>query len=490
MNSARNAALALVAALAMALAFASSPTNASAGIYNFRTIIFEEGSFGVARSVGVDISGVDSGKTTNLRVRRPGMDAPVYVQDIAAGQSSINTNELTSLRPGDLIEVRQPLNAVDPVDTLVVPNGSLDISGSRVSGDAGTGRVRWLAALQTCLERGQRRLIPSAGRYSFDFGSEAAPGRLYGLNVHDGRSSLLYVKRAPGERPCVSVQSESDPEAVPGSKPRQEWAITLKDLDPTLPGTRFKVRRGDMTLIDHNLSTNGSGFLGIRERILPGDRIELYRPQSAATPSQVIEIPAVRATFDAAADLSSVKGADLRSAVFTACSLGACNLSYRGLLDVPARGGKVDFGKAEGLYPALDLESGDPVSVSVQFRSVPLLYSFDALAGDLVAPVQRIRAKSSYRTRSLLRNLKSGLPVSVASSEPASGVVRLVSGGLVLARASVKVRDEPGLVRLRFTSGGRKALRSGKVRTIRIESRLTDLAGNTSTSFRKLKLKS
>jgi hypothetical protein len=480
-----------LASILLTVLLGQSVTSAGAAIDSFETSIYETGSGETGRAVYVEISGVDPGMSTNLRVRRPGVDVPIYVLDIDDGSSRISTDELTPLRPGDSIEVRQPENAVDPIDTLVVPQGSLDIFGSAVSGTVRTAGTKWVRAYPTCLDQSERRLIPRLGRYSFGFGKNASPGRYYSLNVRAGRAFMEYVQRAPGERPCVDLDSASNPERVPGSVIPETWAIQLSGLDPTVNTTRLTVRRDGSPVLDRNMQTSGYGYLATNVKVRPGDRIELYRPQTETAPSTVIEVPEIRGTFDPAADLAAVTGGSrLRSAAFSACIRLACDQTHRHLIDVPASGGKVDFGQRQGVEPAVDLAAGDPVSVDVQFAALPLSYSFDAIAGDLVAPVQKIQAKNSYRIASFRRQLKRGLPVLIRSSEPASGYIVLSDGKVTFARESVMVRTGTTGVRLKFTAAGKRLIRRARPpQTLRVESRLTDRTGNSSQKFRTVRIR-
>lgn len=496
MRTTKKALIALASILATALATTLLVAPAEAEIYKLDVSISERGAAGPEPRVVLDIAGVDPAKSTNLRVRRPGFDAPFGVLDIPAGSASIHTDQLTELRPGDSIEVRQPLNGVDPVKVLAVPNGSIEIEGSRVSGTAGTGELRQLEVLPTCNEARERRIIPESGGYSFDFGRAASPGREYLLTVRQKPGfRLTYLNRAQGERPCLTVDSTNDPNRIPGSVVPETWNVSVSGLDPVQKSTRMVIRRGGAPILDVNMSTSGYGRTKTDQRIVPGDQIEIYRPQTAMTPASTVTVPPVRATFDPAADLAAVSGAALREAQITACKPRACLPSTRGLLDIPAGGATVDFKEPQGISPRLDLEAGDLVRAYVKFSDVPLRYAFDATPGDLLAPVQRIKARKAYRIRGLLKLLARGFPARVSTSEPSSGEIRLLKGRVTLAQSKIKL-DQVVSTRLRFTAKGKNVLRRWlKGRSLRrpgtltLESRLTDLSGNSSVSSRKVQVK-
>lgn len=484
----------MAALLLASLAIALIASPAQAEIYGFEASIYEPGVNGPNRSVTVRISGLDRTKTTNLRVRRPGADAPVGVVDLPAGDDGIRTDELTELRPGDSIEVRQPLNGVEPVEVLSVPRGSVELEGSRVTGTAGPGQARWLEASSNCLQPRDRRVVPASGRYSFDLGAAATAGRTYTLTVREKPGFILrYQVRAAGERPCLSVETSTDPNLPPGTRLPLVRTIGVAGLDPAIPTTRVVVLRGDTKIVDRNLVTPGYGSATIEPQIGPGDRIEVYRPQTAATPSTTIVVPPVIARFDPEADLASVSGSALRGATITACKPRACEPSTRNLLDVPARGAKVDFGEPQGTSSRLDLAVGDSVWAEVRFAEVPLRYVFDAVPGDLAPPSIRIAARARVRIAALRKLLRGTIPIRISSSEPASGSLRLLSGRVTLAAGRVPVGTAAVIARLGLTRAGRKRLRGWlgpkgirKPKTLRIEGSFSDRSGNESTETRSL----
>jgi hypothetical protein len=495
---------ALCAALAYALAMAGS---ASAGIHSVRVQVDYPGSVGPDKRVYMDMEGLNAAQDTQITVRRPGVVTPIEDEHEFSGDEELSTYALDLLEPGDLIEIRQPASAPAPTVTFQTPTASVGVSGTSVVGSVGPAARNVVTADGTCLtESRTAELAAAGGSFSADFGTDLAPGARVVLTSFDGNGfEFALGAAAPGERACI--EADGVPalynSSIPGIKDPTPFHIQLDNLSPLITTTRIVLRRGGAIIDDQSKTTYSSGAEDLAVAPQPGDQIELYRPQTAAAPSQVATIPRVSGVFDPASDQAAVSGPAGRMLRVYACQPMVCSGSGRTLLDRPAGRTFFDFTTPQSYERAFNLQADSVVQSYFQSATEPIAYRFALSPGDLVAPAQSFRLASKLKRSVLVKAFKKGFKVRVKSNEAGSAKLALTlplpakraksrPKSVTLAGAVKRVRAGTTTIALKFTKPGKKALRKFARRsshTALLTSTVTDASGNASVVVKRTKIK-
>lgn len=501
MSKRRSAKLALLFCAALVSALTAS-ASASAAIHSVRVFVSPAGFSGPTKDVYLDAEGLDPALSTQITVRRAGVPTPIEDEYEFSGSDDLSTYDLDLLEPGDLIEIRQPNTSPAPTFTFQTPAASVNVSGTTVSGNSGGGTFNNLSLEGTCLSEVRVVPLPAAGgAYAADFGADLAPGAKLTLTNFDANGSEFGLNaRSAGERACVAVDGvpplfEID---IPGAKNPKPYRIQVDDLTHAVPNVRVVVRRGGAVIDDQSTTAYNSAATEMAVAPRPGDQIELYRPQTAGAPSQVLTIPQVSGTFDPSVDLATIDAPAGRYLRVFACQALVCGGSGRTLIDQPAGRTFYDFSKTDGHEASLDLQADSRVQGTVQSATEPISFRFAMPLGDLVAPAQSIKLASKLKRKTLAKAFKKGYKVKVQSNEVGNASLTLAflkskaGRAVTLAKASKSVAAGTTTVKLKFTKSGKKALkklRRGKSRLATLTSTVTDASGNTSTLVKRTKIK-
>lgn len=496
--------VALVASLALA-------AGAGAAIHSMRVSIYEAGYAGATRIVYMDLDGLNSALTTQVTVRRPGVVTPIEDEFEFSGNERYSTYDLDLLQPGDTVEIRQPNTAITPTVSYETPTAALNLTGTTASGQLGAGLTNTVSLAGTCVSDPHvTHLAAAGGPYSVNFGTDMAPGS--GLSLESFNSQgfeFTLGARVPGERPCVRTRSTPTNYSVanPGRKDATPYSIYLNDLSPLIPTTRVVLRRAGTILEDHSSTTSSYLGVAIATAPQPGDTVELYRPQTAGSPSQVLTVPQLSGVFDVASDQAAVTGPVGRALSVYACQPLYCAGSSRSTQD-PAPGRSFfDFTKSQSYNLPFDLQPDTRVVGIFQSATERIEHTFALSPGDLVAPTQSFKLPGKLKRRTLVKAFKRGFKIKLTSSELAVAKLSLTlpaasksakakakakSKAVTLATAKQTLRAGTTTVTLKFRKSGKKALKKlakGSSRSAVLTSTVTDPSGNASTVVKRTKIK-
>ncbi len=502
MTRRRFTALVCAALIAMVSTLASAAL-AGAVPHTLRLSIYQPGATSAAKLVYFDMKGLDPALSTQITVRRPGVITPIEDEFEFSGPESLSTYDLDLLEPGDLIELRQPSAAPTPVQTFQTPSATLNFGGTTISGTLGAGAVNTLSIDGTCLSEESVVALPASGGPFIEAFSAAAlpPGARVSLRSINSRGFQFgYNTLAPGERPCVFADGSAGQSlsANPGGKDPTPYRLQVEGLSQLIPNTRIVLRRGGTIVEDRSLASSQTFAVLVASAPRPGDQIELYRPQTAGAPSQVVTIPQISGKFDPAVDLAAIDGPAGREVRVYACQPQICGGSGRTLLDTPVGRSFYDFAKSDSNEIALDLQADSVVEGTFQSATDPIQYRFRMPSGDLVAPKQTLKLPAKLKRSSLARAFKKGFRVKVKSDEAGPATLTLVfpkvkaGRAVTLAKASNTVSAGTTTVKLKFTRPGKKALKKLRKRSSRLAtltSTVTDASGNASTLVKRTKIK-
>ncbi|MBI2690671.1 MAG: hypothetical protein HYX29_01810 [Solirubrobacterales bacterium] len=502
MSSRQMITLAWMSAAAFA-ATLSGPSTAGAALHSLQLSVYQPGYSGASKVVYLSIEGVDPALSTQFTVRRAGVATPIEDEFEFSGASSLSTYDLDLLEPGDLLEIRQPSTSPTPTVSFQTPAASLSFAGSSVTGVLGAGSMNTLSVQGTCLtEQTGIQLPASGGPFSQSFAAGTLPpGARVQLGSVDNRGfNFEFSAVAPGERACVYADGSSSQSLSrnPGAKDPTPYYIQLDQLTQSTTTTRLVLRRGGGILEDKSGPSSSSFSANLATAPRPGDLIEIYRPQAAGTPTQVVTIPQVSGTFDPAVDLAAIDGPAARESRVFACTPLICTGSGRTLLDTPPGRAFFDFTKSDGGEPVTDLLPDSLVEGTFQSASEPVQYRFAMPAGDPVAPKLSMKLAAKLSRVRLVKAFKRGFKVKLRSDEVGQAKLTLAfpkakaGRAVTLAKASKGAKVGATTIALKFTKAGKKALKKMRKRGSRVAtltSTVTDASGNTSTLVKRLKIK-
>jgi antitoxin (DNA-binding transcriptional repressor) of toxin-antitoxin stability system len=480
----------LVAALA---ALALLPGAASAGSVLRFTVYLDDGVFLDAPGGSVIVNGLDGAKNTRVVVSSPtGPDRLDVTQP--AGPTVFASPTITGLSPGDSIRIYQPSAAVVPVETHTVPDVRVDLTvgSSTLAGSLPAGSIGSVMGDWRCGSNPIATTI-HGGAFSLAY-RPVIPGETITIaEVGPSLDRVYRTQHAPGETPCITIDTGHPTLLAPGSPPDPEPHSIEVDhlLASVAPSVRAVVRRGGSVLLDV-FSDTPSLAETTAVQPLPGDVVEIYRPKTAPAPIATMTIPAISSKFDASVDLVAIDSPAAGMVAASACRALSClSTQRRGVLSAPAGRKLLDFRAAQNTFAPFDMRPDDRVDGEFTNPEYTLDYLFTVPAGDLAAPTLSARLAKRIRLASLLKSLRKGYAVTLTSNEAGSARLTLSLGRARLAIAAAGLHAGGNTVKLKFTSAGRRELRRLRARGRRFKSRratltavVTDAAGNSSTATR------
>jgi hypothetical protein len=284
--------------------------------------------------------------------------------------------------------------------------------------------------------------------------------------------------------------SSAPPVGGTGENP---YTISVNHLITSFqPSVRVVLRRGAQILTDNSVS-GSSSYASFTTRPLPGDVVDVYRPQGAATPAFSATIPQMSGKFDPVADLAAIDAPAAGEEFVYPCRLHGCPFEIpRIATDRPAGRTIFDFAHSQGGFAKVDLRPDDATNGFWIDPTFTLSFGFALTAGDLVAPAQSFKLPTKLKISTLAKALKKGYKIKLTSNEAGSAKLKL--GKLASVTGSVKPGSNS--LKLKFSKSGKKAIKKlaaqgkhAKSRSISLTSVVTDASGNASTIVKKTKLK-
>jgi hypothetical protein len=329
--------------------------------------------------------------------------------------------------------------------------------------------------------------IAAAGVWAVTFPTPAQQGQRFPVTAvsptgdYAGRWDYNF-SRIPGDSECVWADADSQ-------DPFEErpFGIGTWRLDDSIPTTRIVLRRGAAVIADVD---DSSTSLRRDQKPLPGDVIDVYRPEGAASPAYSSTIPHVSGVFDPGNDLVAVDGPAAAELWVTFCRPLACvSNGERSVVDVPAGRTFFDFTKPQSYERPYDVLPDSVAEVSWYAADYKLEYDFNIVPGDLTAPGLKLSLAKSLKAEKLG---KKKLKLKLTSTEAGNATATLALAPAKKGKKATRLAGGTGSVTaggntlsLTFSKSGKRALksltRSGKSRKATVTLSLTDASGNVTT---------
>lgn len=455
----------------------------------------------------VSVYRFDPTKSWTVRVMHGASE--VMRNDGVAGDVYTSNYTPSIVASGDVVEVYQPATAspapnTAPVETWTVPQltataaaGSSSITGMSGSAD----RVR-VSRYPSCEESNGDAVFAnvSGGAYSAALPGVLESGNYYRVvGIEPDNDSVRIEDRVPGDAFCYSINSELVQQG-PVQYPFP-FRVAVYGLDNQAIGTtRVVLRRGGSVIADRN---SNSLDLALNQRPLPGDIIDVYRPQGAPTPASSLTIPTVPATFDPGNDMVAVDSPAALRVTANACTAFDCAYwSERSVGAVPAGRSLFSFAQPFGENRAFDILADSQVQAEWTSADGHIFYQFSAVPGDLTAPVGGISLASKLKLKKIGKRIKFKLKSSEAGTLSAtlttasprrSGRGAAAAKQVTLASAARQAaKAGSNSVSLKVTKAGKRAIKKliayRKSQSATLAVTLTDAAGNVTTVVKSTKL--
>lgn len=444
---------------------------------------------------------LDTTKQSTLRQMRAGVEF-----DRSNYPSGSNYNELyTTLLAGDVMEIYQypaadpvlpAIPLIPPVRSIVVPSFTVNaVAGSPVvSGSIADEWSVWVTSYNECTnDGGTLPATRAAGTYSATLPRALAPQSYYSVagRLANG-DRIRLMGELPGDAACIDIDA-----AKGTSGYGLPYEVEVDGLDSAVaPTTRVRLLRGGALIAEAN---NDELDLTEAQKPLPGDVIEVYRPQGAPAPAYVVTIPPTSGVFDPGNDLVAIDSQAGEYIDAMVCRPVTCDESYdnqRTSRSVP--GGRTLFDFASGLGPArpYNIFAGDLVIGRWLSPEGKLRYEFELTQGDLTSPVGSVKLAKKLKAKSINKKLKFKLTSNEAGKLNAKLTLPAKKKGkkpATLASGKSNVKAGSNTISLKTTSGGKKALKKiakGKKSVgATLTLTLTDASGNVTTIVKGTKLK-
>lgn len=448
---------------------------------------------------------LDPSKTTTMRVMRGAVE--LERNDYGSGNTHGNSYVAAGIQAGDVVEVYQPQTANPvpnsaPTETWTVPEltGSLAAGSPVVTGSSGTASTVRVRAYMPCQEGSESATFASVagGSYTATLAVPPVVGSYYTIvGVEPDNDSVEVNDRVPGDAFCVSIDGAARQyEPYPNDEPFgiYSWGYDQK----LIPTTRIVLRRGATVIADNN----ATGIdLKADQQPLPGDVVEVYRPQGAPTPAFTVTVPAASAVFDPGNDLVAVQApAAAANITAEACTVFDCsNESERVSGPVPAGRTFLSFVQPSGWSQAFDLQPDSQVSAEWVSTDYSMSFDFPAVPGDLTSPIGKITLAKKLKLKKIGKRIKFKLNSSEAGTLSAKLTTatpkRRGKSKKPVTLASAKTRAAKAgtnTVSLTVSKGGKKAIKKlisyKKAQTATLTITLTDGSGNVTTVVKSTKL--
>lgn len=449
----------------------------------------------------VSVSGLDTTKTVKIRVLRLAVEQYSTTAAIGTGNTSFSTGTIT---PGDQVEVQQPTGTV--VETYTVP--AVSITGTAgsptVTGTVPAGSVATTALNENCSDFFDDVFPLTIAGTSFSYALPKAlkPGGIVSVAAYPGKGDRVrFDNRLPGETACFNASSILYPISPGGTANPDPYYVAASGLNPSVTGARLVLRRGTTVLDDYSVPSATTSIANeIAPQPQPGDVLDLYRPNTAATPSASFTIPDAHSIYDPS---NAHVAIDAPAALGVASSVGfffTKSTNSRSTTNTPAGRTILDFSVAQGYDPAMSLKAPDYLETLWYAPDGQGQYWFAPTPGDLTAPILKLKLASKFK----LSKIKSSFAASVSSSEatPSAKLTLTLPAKLKTARAkapklvaSAKLSLKAGSnkVKLKLTKTGKKllkTLRKGGYATqkVTVTVTATDAAGNAAATTKTTKL--
>lgn len=411
-----------------------------------------------------------------------------------------------TLAPGDTVTVEQPTGTTQ--ETFTVPNvsisgvaGSANLSGN--APDSGQTHARY-DAICVLTTSDSFPVQPQGGAFSVSFPQAMTAGGLLSVTHFPGQGDEVdFDSRLPGETPCLDADGYLFP-SLPGvATDPAPYSLRANSLRPSVAtGARLVLRRGGAVVVDYAApAAITSVNTDTAVQPLPGDTLELYRPHTALAPSASFTIPSIRATYDTSNSLVAIDGPAASILGFSVGSLYTMWQAYRVALGTQDGRTLFNFAVSDGLEPAVSLAGREIYAAEWASPDGRGGYTFGGVAGDLAAPVLRLKLASKFR----LARIRRSLSASLISSEASSASFKLTlpsklktsasgkSSTRTLATAKLSVGAGTTKVKLKMTKSARKLLAKlikgrypAQKATLTVTA--TDSSGNAASTVKTTKL--
>lgn len=480
----------VAALLACAVTFAL-PAGASA-MPQFKYSVSE---FGIGSWHSVDRLVYD--RKTLVRQVRSGVEI-----DTASTSNTSFVEFYWNLQPGDEIQVYQvPLADPYPSDpyptpteTFVVPTlNAVFVAGNAVvAGSVSDGWNVRVGRQPACGDGDSIAASVAGGAFSANLGVPFTAGDYTQLHATSQGDSVRVSGYVPGDSQCIEIDAHAGEST--DSKPFEIEAEGLNLSE--IPSTRIVLRRAGAVIAEDN---DDELDLTVAQRPLPGDVIDVYRPEGAPTPAFSRTVPAISGKFDPAADLVAIDAIESRSIEAWVCRpLNCMGYSERSAFGTPQGRTLFSFATGQSYYGPFDVRPDDLVGGWWESPDSQLEYEWDVSAGDLVAPTGKLTLAKKFAAS----KLKSRLKFKLGSNEAGNATAKLTikkrgkRGKKTITRtltiASLKTRAiiaGNNTLTLTITRSGKKLLKQldGST-TATLTLTLTDASGNVSKVTKRTKL--
>lgn len=443
------------------------------------------------------VSAIDPSQSFTVRQTRGGVEQ--FRTNQPAGAE--NYYFFREILAGDVIEIYQPQTATppdsSPVSTFTVPDVTINATAGSpaVTGTAPDGWTAVVTAESPCSGPSPSlSTIAGGGAYSVTFATPAVTGQSFHLSTISPTGDFVgrwenIRSRIPGDAGCVWADATST------AFEERPYHVGVWGLDGTIPSTRLVLRRGGTTIADDN---NTQLSLKPDQKPLPGDVIDVYRPEDAGAAAYSWTIPQISGVFDTGNDLAAIDAPAAAEIGVWLCRPLVCSSGGdRGAVDTPAGRSFFDFAKPQGYYRSYDIA---PDTVAEGYWYSPNYmqeYDFNLVPGDLTAPGLKISLAKSLKAEKLG---KKKLKLKLTSNEAGNATATLALAPAKKGKKAVRLASGKGAVKagrntlsLKFSKSGRKALKKlikgGKSRKATVTVSLTDASGNVTTVVKSTTIK-
>jgi hypothetical protein len=463
----------------------------------------------------IEVTRLNTGLSATVRVMRGVTELDRW--STSSGSDSLY-DSTAGLVAGDVVQVFQPQLPPGPPGpaanesfTVPVLGFTSDTGASTLTGHAPDGIVAGIATLrdrcgaETDFETA---FTPSGGSFSVPLATPIRAGTRSRITIFPGGGDRVRITdRTSGEFPCLFVDGSiypQNPGAPPVPKPYEFYIQSLRE---DIPNIRVVASRGGTTYLDESQSTSSSASITLATRPLPGDRIDIYRPAAAPTPSISHTVPDISATFDPGNGLVAIQGAATTMTFATVHNtfLGGSNYYYVG--SRPTGRTLVDFSRPFGWYAAPGIYDDATVIVSGVDAASDVSYRTSAVRGDLTAPVVKAAIKKPIRVGKIAKAVTLKLVASestgarIALSLPtvlpnARNPMRRPGKRMrIVAKRTFNLSAGTSTVKIPLSKSGRSAVKQLRAAGRRLRAvpltvtvTSTDSAGNKSTLVQKARI--
>lgn len=507
----------LVSLCAIFVALVFSGQASAAATYTYDLSLRSADYQGGAENDYITVRRLNTAQDTTIRITHSGTE--IHRQTIIIG-AEYSTLSYPDVSPGDVIQVFQPSIPAGPPG--VAADESFTIPDAKVTSAAGANALTGTAPDSVaaavvqydvpCFGGGNDDFTfkPSGGAFSVPVPKPLLGGARARLTIFPGQGDRVeYARLIPGETPCLDVRADLDPVKPGHAPPVKPYSILFRDLVVSVASSaRIVATHAGTPYVDTNILSDSEAGTALSQQPQPGDKIDIYRPAIAPTPSASYTVPNVSAKFDPDNDQVAIDGDALHTAyVYVGQTFGSGQY-YRGVGATQAGRTIFDFAAPGPYDDGVDVAADNWADVHVVDAANRVSYQFLASQGDLTAPNVSASLKKAFRLKSLKKKLK----LSLHSSESASAAITVAlpknlpskrkpspkksTKTLTIAKGTAKLKPGNNAATLKFSKSGLKALAQlravgSKLKALDLTVTIvsTDSSGNRSTVVQKGKLK-